>query len=361
MASSKKAKNWVGTFWLHMMPGDFVDGTTYFQAFIDSGEWTFCAFGEEVAPTSGALHFQTYFSTRNQRSWKTVSADHWGHHIEPMYGSFKDNEVYCSKEGSFIKLGHEPAQGNRTDIEYLVERAKEGVDWMQDIDTHAGTIARSHRFLDLVREKARHARLKTDTTQPEVIACIGAPGIGKTRWFRDRYPDGDVVMFDGKFFNNFTGSDHILIDEMGPGVMPLELFKQISDRYCVPVNIKNGCMAWKPRVLCFTSNYDICEWWKDLGPTQYAAVARRFTEIKKIFPVHQAEPPQSPSLLIRHGEEEVQRDHVRPSDQEGQDLREEEVLMEEEMDQGQDRVRQGREKRHHEDRREEVSFDNSVV
>lgn len=33
-----------------------------------------------------------------------------------MYGTLHQNEEYCSKEGSFVKIGDEPKQGERNDI-----------------------------------------------------------------------------------------------------------------------------------------------------------------------------------------------------------------------------------------------------
>jgi hypothetical protein len=43
-----------------------------------------------------------------------------------MRGSFAQNEKYCSKEGSYEHFGDRPKQGNRTDIESMVQRVKDG-------------------------------------------------------------------------------------------------------------------------------------------------------------------------------------------------------------------------------------------
>lgn len=78
----------------------------------DTGRFRFIAYGEEVCPDTGLLHYQAYIVAYNPiRLASLVKYFGEGHHFEVMRGSLQQNEDYCSKEGRFTKLGDEPRQG----------------------------------------------------------------------------------------------------------------------------------------------------------------------------------------------------------------------------------------------------------
>lgn len=282
-----KSRNYVGTFWLHMSDTCLEER---FQALIDNDVWRFCAYGEEVCPTTGVLHYQVYFSYPNPRSVDKVRHDFYGHHIEVMRGSFKENEDYCSKEGRFTKLGEEPRQGNRTDLEYVCEMVREGAKPMDLVVECPNTIAQYERFFSKYEQHCKYERLKANVDVPEVYVCIGPAGTGKTRWCREQvnHDLDEITIGSGRFFCGYRGSDNVLINEMGPGIMPLDLFKKITDRYTTWVEIKGGEMVWHPKKIFMTSNYKVSTWW-NLDGVQWHAIKRRITE-KKIFLLQEETP-----------------------------------------------------------------------
>ena len=85
-----------------------------------------------------------------------------------------------------------------------------------------------------------------------------------------RAPDNTGQWFDG------CDRDVILFDDVEVGqVPPFSLFKRLCDRYPITVAVKGGFITWKPKIIVFTSNYSINEWWQDLNAENIQARDRR--------------------------------------------------------------------------------------
>jgi hypothetical protein len=108
------ARQWVATLWPHMVHTCLEDTM---KNLTDTGRVRFIAYGEEVSPSTGHLHYQAYIVYyKPVRLSQVIRQFGNGHHFEVMRGSLKQNEAYCSKEGHFTKLGNEPRQGERHDL-----------------------------------------------------------------------------------------------------------------------------------------------------------------------------------------------------------------------------------------------------
>ncbi len=86
----------------------------------------FLAYSIETCPKTDRLHHQCYVYFHNLkstgiRSIKKIATMFSNSHVEVMRGSFQQNEAYCSKEGALIKLGDEPKQGARGDLDETVK------------------------------------------------------------------------------------------------------------------------------------------------------------------------------------------------------------------------------------------------
>lgn len=73
---------------------------------------------KEVAPTTGALHWQGYLVLTNPKSLQGMKAISATAHWEIANGSAEQNITYCTKEASRapgaapLELGERPAQGS---------------------------------------------------------------------------------------------------------------------------------------------------------------------------------------------------------------------------------------------------------
>lgn len=74
---------------------------------------TYLAFGREVCPSTGRVHYQTWaYAAKAIRlsGWKKVFP---GDHIEQMWGTFAQNDAYCSKESQLTTFGEKPMENGK--------------------------------------------------------------------------------------------------------------------------------------------------------------------------------------------------------------------------------------------------------
>ncbi len=86
--------------------------------------------GYEIAPETGTPHIQGYIQTHNpytrsalQKNLQKAGIACWCGYAD---ATEVRNTIYCSKEGDFIKWGTPLAQGQRTDIEGMLQLVAEG-------------------------------------------------------------------------------------------------------------------------------------------------------------------------------------------------------------------------------------------
>lgn len=107
---------------------------TDYEALVAGGQVKFIAYGKETCPTTGRAHDQGWMYFVNQRSSTKRALNNIGKllggdkpaHVEPIRGTLRENESYCSKESECIKVGEEPAQGFRGDLKETVDRIVSG-------------------------------------------------------------------------------------------------------------------------------------------------------------------------------------------------------------------------------------------
>lgn len=93
----RNAKNWVFTsFMMEQDPADLFDSTT--MQYIVSGK--------EIAPTTGAPHYQGFVQLK-KKARLTALKRHFGDHIRfaEMKGTSEQAAEYCKKDGEFQERG----------------------------------------------------------------------------------------------------------------------------------------------------------------------------------------------------------------------------------------------------------------
>lgn len=275
-------RQWTATLWLHMAQ-TCLEQTM--KNLTDTGKVRFIAYGEEVCPSTGALHYQAYlvFYQPQQRSRCTkLFGD--GHHFEPMYGSLKQNEAYCSKEGSFKKLGDEPKQGERNDligVTRLIDAGDHLWDIAVDNEIHRSAVVKYHSGLQKYEAHVRERKRKAEGFKPpEVYIRHGEPCVSKTRYIYDRHGYNDVWVWNpslGTFFDGYCGQRIAVFEDVQKGSIPqLSYLKQLLDGYPIRVNIKGGSAIWTPEIIYITSNELPCSWFDwDGSSAHYDALMSR--------------------------------------------------------------------------------------
>ena len=179
-----------------------------------------------------------------------------------MLGSFRQNEKYCSKEGTLQELGVKPMNSGQkrclvdlTD-EILRNPKRPACDIALDCPGSAPVYVQYHRGLDKLSAAALERTIKGDNSAPEVIYIFGPPGSGKTRYARERESDiYDVPADDSyKWKDGYHGHEAVLYDNISSrSLTSLPRFLKEIDRYPVRVSVKGGFTLWKPKRIYITA------------------------------------------------------------------------------------------------------------
>lgn len=288
-----QSRKWVLTLWLH---NTHICLEERMRDLVTTGRVRFIAFGEEVCPRSEALHYQAYVVGYNNITFKQLGK--WfgpEHFFQPMYGTLRQNEDYCSKEGTFVKLGDEPKQGERNDIIGFkkiiednphtppVKLAREDLKFSHYVKYHNG--------LEKYHHDIRSESIRMDRTRPKVYIRCGDTGSGKTKWLDDTFGLLEWARMPAPTSNwwitsTVSYSDTVLVDDVGPTKIPkIEEFLEWTDRYPVEFNTKGGFAWWKPKNIVFTSNYCWTDWWPNMNSEHpsYHAIYRRIFRIDLVY------------------------------------------------------------------------------
>jgi hypothetical protein len=86
-------------------------------------------YGNEICPTTGKNHYQTFFQLKDRRVFKYVKKEIlYTSHFELCKGTEKQNSIYCSKDKDYKEFGTLCVQGKHTDTKISDKK-----DILQDI------------------------------------------------------------------------------------------------------------------------------------------------------------------------------------------------------------------------------------
>lgn len=284
-----KSRKWTATLWLHQARNCLEETMGNLT---DTGRVRFIAFGQEVCPDTGTLHYQTYLVCYNPiRLSQLIRWFGDGHHFEPMYGTLQQNESYCSKETTLTKLGDEPKQGERHDLIGFKRKLDSGLQPVEvaEEEGHFGTYVKYHTGMEKYAHHIRSKMIRQDRTLPKVYIRIGDTGSGKTRFLDEQFGLLGWARMPSPTSSwwitpTVSYSDTVLIDDVSRQKIPkvTEILEWI-DRYPVEFNAKGGFHWWKPKNIVITSNESWTEWWPDISPKHKEAVARRIFRIDLVY------------------------------------------------------------------------------
>ncbi len=235
---ASKVRWFVVTNWNRSSKSDY-------EALINKGQVRFIAYGEEICPTTGKQHHQAYVMFWNPRAWTPKCLNKIGDmfgethaRVAPMFGNIKQNEAYCSKESELIKVGKEPAQGYRGDIQENVEMIMSHSIKVDDIminDTaHYHQYARTYREIEELALQKNH---RTEMTQG--VYYYGGTGVGKSHRAFEGYSNETHYIKDvnEEYWNHYKQQETVIINEFRGQIRFSELL-DLCDKWAKNVKIK---------------------------------------------------------------------------------------------------------------------------
>jgi len=199
--------------------------------------------GNEIAPSTGTLHFQIYFETSKKVSagpLVKILEKAWGKHpyLKPSDGSAEKNKVYCLKErvdGLFVEMGSAMTQGARSDIEGVTLAIKDGATraelWekfpVEMVKYHAG-IEKCYQNVSPHMKVVSHNKFTLDdfpvshptlgilnSLQNKSVILWGDSGTGKTCYAKALLPTAFWCRHMDELVNYDPGvHDGIIFDDM---------------------------------------------------------------------------------------------------------------------------------------------------
>lgn len=243
--------------------------------------YVYQVYGKELAPTTGTPHLQGYIRYRSARSLESVRKRLKGAHVEVAISEFHLDK-YCQKDGIAFQDGVAPMSQKSKGVAEQ-ERWKAIVAAVKDGRMHelAETEPKAYAM-----HYSKFKSIEKDfmKSPPDLEGCSGIwvsgpPGTGKSHWVREQYPRAFDKLLN-KWWDGYQGEQYVLLDDFDHNHKCLgSHLKRWADRYAFKVEIKNGALNVRPKLIIVTSNYEIEDIWQE-DQQMAAAISRRFKKHK---------------------------------------------------------------------------------
>lgn len=233
--------------------------------------------GQLECGENGTPHFQFVIWYRKATRMANLKKRVPRAHIEAVKGTPQTAIQYCTKEatrmdGPFV-VGTLPFKVNSTpDWDNIWQLAKQG-----DFESIPKNIA--------IRCFASLVRIRTHYDAPQAVPTVrgiwlyGAPGVGKSFYVRQTYPEVYSKTPHNKWWDGYMGQRFVVIDDLGMDHKYMGGYlKNWLDSYSVSVEIKGGVAPLKADTIIITSNYHPKQIWGD-DSVLYQAIRRRLREV----------------------------------------------------------------------------------
>lgn len=266
---TKQARKWVFT----IFRGNHPEHPKWVPA-----EMSYMVYQLEQCPSTEREHYQGYVSFRTQKSMAAVKRifDCQIMHCEIC----KDEQaaiMYAKKRETRLDGPWEHGQlikeRQRSDLMVACDMIKGGASLRDVAEQHMGVFVRASKGLTALKCTLQVPRIQ----QRKAICLIGGTGVGKTYWAHHTFRAQIYTIFDPKtpWFDGYQGEDVVLFDDYGKHCMDINALKRYTDIYPVQVPIKGGALAWTPKLVIFTSNCLLENWYPDSSPADMNALKRR--------------------------------------------------------------------------------------
>lgn len=254
-----------------------------------SSQCKYWIIGKEVGD-SGTPHLQGYGSFRRRRYLRDVRHLCGSRiHFEVARGSARQNRDYCSKDGNFEEGGNIPSHASSSSSSVSRDEVarefgtaiRAGNDGLHQFTSdHAGVWYFSghnllRNALTLIRPESR--------PNINVRWIYGAPGVGKSRFAHEEYPDAFIKDPRTKWWSGYLLEKEVIIDDFGPNGIDMNHLLRWFDRYKCTVETKGGMMPLLAESFIVTSNFEPSDCFRDkegVPHPQMDALYRRIELIK---------------------------------------------------------------------------------
>lgn len=198
-------------------------------------------------------------------------------HIEPSKGNDEQNKEYCSKSGDYWEHGVPCKQGQRTDLEAVVDTIRQSGRIRDVVESHPVSYIKYHRGIEKCFGYLAERTQRDWKT--EAIVYYGDAGSGKSRTAKEvAEARGYKIYYKprGNWWDNYKGEEAVIIDDFY-GWLSYDEMLRILDRYPLQIPIKGGYVEFVGKLVIITSNRSVREWWKGewFNEYTYAAIKRR--------------------------------------------------------------------------------------
>lgn len=216
------------------------------------------AWGKEVCPTTGKEHNQGYIQLFVQDRYSVIQK--WFKskcNFRVMKGSILQNEEYCSKEGSYTKLGKFVSRGYRSDAHNIKDDIVNGASEKEIMENYTGNYLRYHSGIKSI--KSLHDKdARNCWMEPNVTALVGLGGGGKSTYVYNKHGYNNCFTIDSKmmatdFWGMYAGEEVLIIDDFN-GWIQYSYLLRILDGHPLHLNIKNGNTFKNWKFVYMTSN-----------------------------------------------------------------------------------------------------------
>jgi len=213
----------------------------------DDRQMKYLIFGEEICPTTGKLHWQTYVYFYNAKKFTEVQKYFFKkgeNRIAQCKGEPKENIAYCSKDDKFVEFGEAPAQGKRTDLADLAATILNGNVTVKEIrrdDPHVFHLY--GRTLNALEDDYLESKFRQHNTKG--IWYYGKTGTGKShKAFEDFHPDTHYLCTnDLGWWEGYRGQETVIINDFR-GWIPYDEMLQMVDKW--PYSVRRRGRAPMP-------------------------------------------------------------------------------------------------------------------
>ena len=265
----------------------------------DTTPCKYMVYGNEVGEL-GTPHRQGTIVFPNAKTESAVRKILKGCHVEECR-DLHASIAYCKKDGKFVERGVAPLtpkekgkKGGEAEQERwqkIIDVARKGPGAWEELP--ASDRVKYDRFME--REYDRETKKRkfeslghTDKETPNVW-CYGPTGTGKSREYREKYPDA-YIKTANKWWDGYYRQETVILEDLDTNHEKLGHHLKIwGDRYSFPAERKGGLMNIRPDRIIVTSNYHPRDIWMDeatLGP-----IKRRFKIVHKSLPFALSEKP----------------------------------------------------------------------
>lgn len=236
----------------------------------------------------GTHQFQGYVIWKNPKTFSATKKFCERAHWEVAKGDAAANIKYCSKEQDFIEFGDRPMT--------VEEQGKTGADKQREKWKEIRELSKKRKWDELEEKHPRELSVYKgclnaiameyapcqDMPRNSIVGTwiFGPGGTGKTCYaLTEMEPDRSKVYIKdlSKWWDGFRPGvhEHVVIDDFDK--YDVKLARQLkiwTQEYEFPAEFKGGSMLIRPKHIVVTSNYRICDIWRD--NTTRSTLWRRF-------------------------------------------------------------------------------------